>query len=77
MGDKDQEGKRERGIERRSTTEIVRNSANSVKGYPSPERIAEIMRDAGLESVHWEPMAGGIIVLHSGIVTAPSAAETG
>lgn len=42
--------------------------ARSVKGYPPPERIAEIMREAGLESVEWEPMAGGIIVLHTGVV---------
>jgi demethylmenaquinone methyltransferase/2-methoxy-6-polyprenyl-1,4-benzoquinol methylase len=46
--------------------------ARSVKGYPPPARIAEIMRDAGLEQVDWEPLAGGIIALHSGVVPAPS-----
>ena len=49
--------------------------ARSVKGYPGPERIAEIMRDVGLENIDWEPMAGGIIVLHSGIVPMPSPDE--
>ena len=44
--------------------------ARSVKGYPPPERIAEIMRDAGLEEVAWEPLAGGIIALHTGVVPA-------
>jgi demethylmenaquinone methyltransferase/2-methoxy-6-polyprenyl-1,4-benzoquinol methylase len=45
--------------------------ARSVKGYPGPERIAEIMREAGLDDVDWEPMAGGIIVLHTGVVPTP------
>ena len=45
--------------------------AKSVKGYPGPERIAETMREAGLESVDWEPMAGGIVVLHTGNVPDP------
>jgi demethylmenaquinone methyltransferase/2-methoxy-6-polyprenyl-1,4-benzoquinol methylase len=47
--------------------------ARSVKGYPGPERIAEIMRDAGLEQVEWEALAGGIIVLHAG--TVPGSVE--
>ena len=42
--------------------------ARSVKGYPGPERIAEIMREAGLEHVDWQGMAGGIVVLHTGTV---------
>jgi len=42
--------------------------AKSVKGYPDPERIAEIMREAGLEQVDWAGMAGGIVVLHVGTV---------
>jgi len=40
----------------------------SVKGYPDPDRIAEIMREVGLESVSWQPMSGGIVTLHVGIV---------
>lgn len=40
----------------------------SVKGYPDPDRIAEIMREVGLESVSWQPMSGGIVTLHVGTV---------
>ncbi len=40
----------------------------SVKGYPDPERIAAIMRDAGLVDVHWQSMTGGIVTLHVGTV---------
>jgi demethylmenaquinone methyltransferase/2-methoxy-6-polyprenyl-1,4-benzoquinol methylase len=40
----------------------------SVKGYPSPDRIAEIMREVGLEDVSWRPMSGGIVTLHVGTV---------
>ena len=31
-------------------------------------RIAEIMREAGLENVSWQPMSGGIVTLHVGTV---------
>ena len=48
--------------------------ARSVQGYPGPERIAYIMREVGLEQVDWEGFAGGILVLHTGIV--PAAAES-
>ncbi len=47
--------------------------ANSVKGYPAPERIAEIMRDAGLENVDWLGFMGGIVALHVGTVPEPGA----
>ncbi len=40
----------------------------SVKGYPGPDRIAEIMREVGLEDVGWVGMSGGIVTLHTGIV---------
>jgi demethylmenaquinone methyltransferase/2-methoxy-6-polyprenyl-1,4-benzoquinol methylase len=40
----------------------------SVKGYPDPNRIAEIMRDAGLEDVSWQGMSFGIVTLHVGTV---------
>lgn len=46
--------------------------ARSVKGYPGPERIAQIMREAGLQQVDWKGFAGGIIVLHTGIVPPDS-----
>ena len=40
----------------------------SVKGYPDPDRIAEIMREVGLEDVSWQGMTGGIVTLHVGTV---------
>jgi len=40
----------------------------SVKGYPDPDRIAAIMREAGLRDVSWQPMSGGIVTLHVGMV---------
>jgi demethylmenaquinone methyltransferase/2-methoxy-6-polyprenyl-1,4-benzoquinol methylase len=39
---------------------------SSTQGYPPPERIAEVMREAGLEAVRWEPMTLGIVTLHVG-----------
>jgi demethylmenaquinone methyltransferase/2-methoxy-6-polyprenyl-1,4-benzoquinol methylase len=53
--------------------------ARSVQDYPSAERIAHIMREAGLVEVGWEALAGGIIVLHTGTVpdatTSPQEAD--
>ena len=46
----------------------------SVKGYPGPDRIAEIMRETGLRDVTWQGMSGGIVTLHVG--TVPDRAET-
>jgi demethylmenaquinone methyltransferase / 2-methoxy-6-polyprenyl-1,4-benzoquinol methylase len=40
----------------------------SVQAYPSPERIAEIMGEAGLVDVTWQGMSGGIVTLHEGTV---------
>jgi len=39
----------------------------SVRQYPSPEAVAEIMRVAGLREVRIERHLGGIIVMHRGI----------
>ena len=47
----------------------------SVKGYPAPERIAEIMREAGLVDVSWRGMSGGIVTLHVGTVPGPGTAD--
>ena len=47
----------------------------STKDYPAPDRVAEIMRDAGLVNVDWFGMAGGIVTIHVGTVAAPD--ETG
>jgi demethylmenaquinone methyltransferase/2-methoxy-6-polyprenyl-1,4-benzoquinol methylase len=38
----------------------------SVQDYPAPERIAEIMREAGLVDVSWRGFSGGIVTLHQG-----------
>jgi demethylmenaquinone methyltransferase/2-methoxy-6-polyprenyl-1,4-benzoquinol methylase len=46
----------------------------STRGYPDPERIAAIMREAGLEDVRWIPMSGGIVTLHAG--TRPRSPES-
>ena len=40
----------------------------SVRSYPAPERIAEIMREAGLVGVRWVGMSGGIVTIHVGTV---------
>jgi demethylmenaquinone methyltransferase/2-methoxy-6-polyprenyl-1,4-benzoquinol methylase len=40
----------------------------SVQAYPSPERIAEIMGEAGLVDVTWQGLTGGIVTLHEGTV---------
>jgi demethylmenaquinone methyltransferase/2-methoxy-6-polyprenyl-1,4-benzoquinol methylase len=47
----------------------------STKDYPGPERIADIMRDAGLGSVDWFGMSGGIVVMHTGTVLAAGELE--
>ena len=39
---------------------------SSTQDYPDPERIAGIMREAGLEAVRWEPLTLGIVTLHMG-----------
>lgn len=48
----------------------------SVRAYPAPERIAEIMGDVGLVEVTWQAMTGGIVTLHAGTVPQPGAATT-
>ncbi len=40
----------------------------SVQSYPAPERIAEVMREAGLVGVRWIGMSGGIVTIHVGTV---------
>jgi demethylmenaquinone methyltransferase/2-methoxy-6-polyprenyl-1,4-benzoquinol methylase len=39
----------------------------SVRSFPGPSRLAELMHDAGIERVRWTVLAGGIIAIHSGI----------
>jgi len=38
----------------------------SVRNYPRPERVAELMREAGLEDVRWIPMTVGMVTIHVG-----------
>ena len=40
----------------------------SVRDYPGPGRIAEIMGEAGLVDVTWHGLSGGIVTLHAGRV---------
>ncbi len=47
---------------------------DSVRGFPAPERLAELMDAAGLERIRWLLLAGGIIAIHSGAERAPAAA---
>jgi ubiquinone/menaquinone biosynthesis C-methylase UbiE len=39
---------------------------SSTQDYPDPERVAGIMREAGLRGVRWEPLTLGIVTLHVG-----------
>ncbi len=38
----------------------------SVKRFPPPPALAELMHGAGLERIRWTVLAGGIIAIHSG-----------
>jgi demethylmenaquinone methyltransferase/2-methoxy-6-polyprenyl-1,4-benzoquinol methylase len=40
----------------------------SVQSYPPPERIVEVMREAGLVGIRWVGMSGGIVTIHVGTV---------
>jgi demethylmenaquinone methyltransferase/2-methoxy-6-polyprenyl-1,4-benzoquinol methylase len=39
---------------------------NSVRSFPEPEALAELMDTAGFERIRWLLLAGGIIAIHSG-----------
>lgn len=39
----------------------------SVRSFPPPLRLAEMMDAAGLERIRWTVLAGGIIAIHSGV----------
>jgi demethylmenaquinone methyltransferase/2-methoxy-6-polyprenyl-1,4-benzoquinol methylase len=41
---------------------------NSVKRFPGPDGLAQLMWDAGLRDVHYLLTAGGIIAIHTGEV---------
>ena len=38
----------------------------SVRRFPGPEELAELLRAAGFEDVRWRLFAGGIVALHTG-----------
>jgi demethylmenaquinone methyltransferase/2-methoxy-6-polyprenyl-1,4-benzoquinol methylase len=38
----------------------------SVRTFPEPQRLAEMMDAAGFEGIRWLLTAGGIIAIHSG-----------
>jgi demethylmenaquinone methyltransferase/2-methoxy-6-polyprenyl-1,4-benzoquinol methylase len=39
----------------------------SVRSFPAPSRLAELMDGAGLKRIRWTVLAGGIIAIHSGV----------
>jgi demethylmenaquinone methyltransferase/2-methoxy-6-polyprenyl-1,4-benzoquinol methylase len=40
--------------------------AESIRTFPDQERLAAMMRAAGLERVRVENLSGGIVAIHSG-----------
>ena len=46
--------------------DAYRYLVQSVRAYPPPEQIAEIMREAGLVDVAWTPLTFGMVTLHAG-----------
>ena len=39
----------------------------SVRRFPGPEELAELLRSAGFDDVRWKTFAGGIVALHIGV----------
>jgi demethylmenaquinone methyltransferase / 2-methoxy-6-polyprenyl-1,4-benzoquinol methylase len=39
----------------------------SVRRFPGPEELAELLRVAGFDDVRWKTFAGGIVALHIGV----------
>jgi demethylmenaquinone methyltransferase/2-methoxy-6-polyprenyl-1,4-benzoquinol methylase len=39
---------------------------SSVRGYPAPDRVAALMREAGLADVTWRRLRPGLVTLHVG-----------
>jgi demethylmenaquinone methyltransferase/2-methoxy-6-polyprenyl-1,4-benzoquinol methylase len=46
--------------------EPYRYLVESIRRFPKPARFAEMMRAAGFGRATWQPMTGGVVVLHSG-----------
>jgi demethylmenaquinone methyltransferase/2-methoxy-6-polyprenyl-1,4-benzoquinol methylase len=51
-----------------SNSEAYSYLPESVRSFPAPRRLAEMMDAAGLEQVRWTVLAGGIIAIHSGVL---------
>jgi demethylmenaquinone methyltransferase/2-methoxy-6-polyprenyl-1,4-benzoquinol methylase len=43
---------------------------NSVRSFPDPQRLAEMIDAAGFAEIRWLLVAGGIIAIHSATKTA-------
>ena len=39
----------------------------SVRRFPGPDQLAELMRDAAFADVRYRLLAGGIVALHTGV----------
>ena len=50
-----------------SDSEAYSYLPESVRNFPSPRRLAEMMDAAELEQIRWTVLAGGIIAIHSGV----------
>jgi demethylmenaquinone methyltransferase / 2-methoxy-6-polyprenyl-1,4-benzoquinol methylase len=51
--------------------DAYRYLVDSVRNYPEPDRIAGIMRAAGLAQVAWTPLTAGMVTVHVGRRPAP------
>jgi demethylmenaquinone methyltransferase/2-methoxy-6-polyprenyl-1,4-benzoquinol methylase len=47
--------------------DAYRYLVSSVRSYPDPDRIAGIMREAGLVDVRWRPLTFGMVTIHVGV----------
>lgn len=47
----------------------------SVRSFPSPERLAAIMDEAGFVGIRYTILAGGIIAIHSGRLPTPGSGD--
>jgi demethylmenaquinone methyltransferase/2-methoxy-6-polyprenyl-1,4-benzoquinol methylase len=50
-----------------SDSEAYSYLPESVRSFPAPPRLAELMDGAGLKRIRWTVLAGGIIAIHSGV----------
>ena len=46
--------------------DAYRYLVSSVRAYPSPDRIADVMRGVGLVDVRWAPLTFGMVTIHVG-----------